>query len=131
MGRFGSCQKRDDIDGSPSPRRYRLPCTTPPAAPAVSRSTSVEKVCSDPKRASAAAVEYSVIVDAGCIMSPAAWANRVSPRVSETTMTPNFPLRTRLLIIAAKSLESSLAPRGDVHEIGAGAAGTGGGGARG
>ena len=51
-------------------------------------------VCSGPNRSSATAVENSFIVDAGCIISPAFCAKSVSPRVSDTTITPNFPLRT-------------------------------------
>jgi hypothetical protein len=38
-------------------------------------------------------------------------------------MTPNFPLRTRLLIMFAKSAESSAVPRGDVHPTDGAAAG--------
>jgi hypothetical protein len=62
-------------------------------------------------------VEKSFIVDAGCIISPAFCAKSVSPRVSETTIAPNFPLRTLRAIIPARSLWSAAAPCGDVQAL--------------
>src|SRR3982751_1731525 len=101
-----------------------LPFTVPSAPSAPSRSTSVEKLCSGPNRSSATAVEKSFIVDAGCIISPAFCAKSVSPRVSEVIITPNFPLRTRVAIIPARSLWRAAAPRSEVQAVEAAGAAT-------
>src|SRR4051812_33892747 len=61
------------------------------------------------------------MVLAGCIISPAFCANSVSPRVSDTIITPNFPPRTRLEMRLEMSEVSAAVPRGDVHDGPAGA----------
>jgi hypothetical protein len=69
-------------------------------------------------------VENSFIVDAGCIISPAFCAKSVSPRVSDTTIAPNCPLRTFREIIPARSLWSAAAPFGEVQALDATGAAT-------
>ncbi len=64
----------------------------------------------------------SFIVDAGTISPPAFCSKRVSPRVSETTITPHVPPRMRPVSPAIAD-ESSPVLRGDVYLT----TGTGGG----
>ncbi|MDQ3951289.1 MAG: hypothetical protein M3282_13230, partial [Gemmatimonadota bacterium] len=66
---------------------------------------------------------YIFIVDAGCSIASALSAKSVSPRVSETTMTPHSPLRVRPLSIEPRFDSSSSAVRGDVQRAGRAAAG--------
>ena len=83
----------------------------------------MEKLCSGPNRSSATAVEKSFNVEAGCIISPAFCAKSVSPRVSETIMTPNLPPFTRVVSMLSMSAVRAWDPCGDVHDVRGGPAG--------
>jgi hypothetical protein len=106
--------KRGDSDGSPSPRSTRFPLSVPEPSTVPSRSTSVLNTCSAPSFSSAMAAVNSFIVLAGTSLSSAPRAKRVSPRVMETTIAPQAPLRVRLPSSAARSAVSAVAPRGVV-----------------
>jgi hypothetical protein len=60
------------------------------------------------------AAVYSFIVDAGNKSESALRTKSVSPRVRETTATPQAPLRVALEISAARSRRSAGVPRGCV-----------------
>src|SRR5687767_12649164 len=61
------------------------------------------------------------MIDAGFSSMSGFDANSVSPRVTDVTITPQRPLRVCAARIPARTVFNAAAPRGDDHEVGAGA----------
>ena len=74
--------------GSPLPRRYRFPFTTPSGSGGTPASASVVKRASAPSRRNAAADTYSFSTDAGMRWTPARLANSSAPLSRSTTNAP-------------------------------------------
>ena len=74
--------------GSPLPRRYRFPFTTPSGSGGTPASASVLKRASAPSRRNAAADTYSFSTDAGMRWTPARLANSSAPLSRSTTNAP-------------------------------------------
>src|SRR5688500_106342 len=62
------------------------------------------------------------MIDAGLSRTSALWANNVSPRVTDVTITPHVPPRVCAPSTIPKSVASADAVRGDDHDGPTGAA---------